>query len=75
MALVNNLDDLERLLKLCKDSNVKVFKSGDLSLVIGDEFEVAPDDDDEIDEKTPRSTMGFETIDVRGLGVQTDFDE
>lgn len=71
--MITTLDEFERLLKLLKDSGVQVFKSGDLQLVMFDSvYEESEEDEDEMDTK---SGIGFETTDLRGMGISTDFDE
>lgn len=74
MMTITSLDELERLLKLLGESDVKVFKLGEMQIVMGSAF-VEEEDDDDMDEREPTSSMGFETTNYSAIGVATEFDE
>lgn len=73
LSFVNNLEELGKLLKLLRESGVKVLKVGDTHILMDDEYEEVEDGDNNTRE--PTNAMGFDTTDLRGLGIATDFDQ
>lgn len=69
---ITSLDELEKLLKILKESDVQVFKLGDMQLVMAGVIVESDEDDEEMDVKSP---VGFEITDLRDLGIKTEFDE
>lgn len=58
--MINDLGELQKLLKLCRKQGVKELKLGDLSLVFGDEprkQSIADDSEIETDEITEEQMM------------------
>lgn len=71
MVNITSLDELEKLLKLLGESNVRVFKLGEMQIMLDGPNE----ESDDLDEREPTSAIGFETTNYSAIGVTTEFDE
>ena len=70
--VINNLDELSRLLSILNEAGVRQFNLGDMQILL--DVEEEDKEDEEYDEKEPSSQMGFETTDYSGLNIETEFD-
>ena len=69
---ITSLSELAELLEILKSKGVAQFAMDDLKVVFEDDMVESEED---VDERTPTSAMGFETTSYASLGITTEFDE